>query len=145
MNIYFILKLLACAFGQGFFKAVSDGLMSGAFQSAFNIKKATSFFGIESWKRKYKNNDKANGLAYLFSDTLLVWTTDGWHLSNTLGMICNVFCLGIALSPIFGFYYALLVSMIYWIVRSGTFHLLFTYCYLIISKIRLKTNKNNGQ
>ncbi len=37
-----------------------------------------------SWRNKWKDGDPANGPAYFGSTTILVWTTDGYHLSRTL-------------------------------------------------------------
>lgn len=33
-----------------------------------------------SWRNKYKNGDPAQGQAYPFSRSALVWTTDGFHM-----------------------------------------------------------------
>lgn len=37
-----------------------------------------------SWKNKYKNNDKSQGPKFMLSTTLLVGTTDGYHLTRTI-------------------------------------------------------------
>ena len=42
----------------------------------------------ESWKRKYKNQDQAQGPAFFLSTTLLVFLTDAWHLFQTLMFYC---------------------------------------------------------
>lgn len=36
-----------------------------------------------SWKNKWLNGDKSNGPKYLFSNNILVWTTDGIHIIKT--------------------------------------------------------------
>lgn len=46
----------------------------------FHYKGGNPFFNKDSWKLKYKNNDPKQGPKFLFSTTLLVWLTDGWHL-----------------------------------------------------------------
>jgi len=38
----------------------------------------------ESWVNKYRNGDPAQGRAYVGSTTWLAWTTDGYHLMNTI-------------------------------------------------------------
>lgn len=38
--------------------------------------------GKHSWNNKYRNGDRKQGPAYWGSTSVLVWTTDGAHLSN---------------------------------------------------------------
>jgi len=49
-----------------------------------------------SWRNKWKNGIKANGEKFLFSSTLLVWTTDAWHLFQFIFL--NSICYAMALS-----------------------------------------------
>ena len=37
-----------------------------------------------SWRNKWKNGDPDQGERFLFSSSLLVWLTDGWHLFKML-------------------------------------------------------------
>lgn len=41
----------------------------------------------DSWKNKYKDGDPKKGERFLFSSTLLVSLTDGWHLLKLLTQI----------------------------------------------------------
>jgi hypothetical protein len=72
-------------FLSGCCKGISDTLQ-------FHYKKTFLYrsdkFNDKFWNpakshaRKWKNGNPANGERYLFSSTLLVWTTDAWHLSE---------------------------------------------------------------
>jgi hypothetical protein len=128
-NQVLIYILLFCAVGQGLFKDLSDALMSGKFQTKFNIKDENSFFGINSWTRKWKNGNKNEGEKYLFSSSIFVWLTDGWHFFNACQMICNVLCLIAILQIIFGLLIAIIISLIFWFIRSGTHHIIFTFFF----------------
>ena len=125
-----MIYLFIGALFQGLFKSISDALMSGLFQTKFGIENPVSFFGIEQWRRKYKNNDSTQGERFWLSTSVLVWLTDGWHLSNALGMISQVIALFIALrlhtlTP----QYSALYALVYWLLRSGTHHIVFTYFF----------------
>ena len=43
-----------------------------------------------SWPNKWKNGDHAQGEAFPFSTTALVWTTDAWHLCKSIMLSCLV-------------------------------------------------------
>jgi hypothetical protein len=140
MTTFYIILAL-CAIGQGFFKDISDALMSGKFQDAFGVKNPNGFFGTTSWTRKYKNGDVKQGEAFLFSSSILVFLTDAWHLSNSFEMLCNMGCLVLVLNLNFTLTMSIAVALVYWFLRSGTHHVMFTWCYAIIKRIRLKNKK----
>lgn len=70
------------SFLTGFAKGTVDVLRHHHSTSIFSNSNPTSFFGNESWKRKYKNGDPEQGAKFLGSSTFLVFTTDGFHLSE---------------------------------------------------------------
>lgn len=49
-------------------------------KSIFRNAKSFSFFGSNSWTRKYKDHNPQAGTAFWGSTTFLVWVTDGYHL-----------------------------------------------------------------
>jgi MFS family permease len=50
----------------------------------------------ESWRNKWKNGDHTQGEKFLFSSTLLVALTDGWHMTKEI--MLSALALSIALS-----------------------------------------------
>ena len=76
-----------------------------------------------SWERKYKDNDKWYGW---INDTILVWTTDAWHLFQmfmksfiVLAIVCYI--------PVITWYWDILLFTIAWGVVFELF-----YKYLLI-------------
>jgi len=61
------------------------------------------FWGKEQWKRKYRDYDAGDlREAYPGSKTVLVWTTDAWHLSGAVknfGLVTGTLCLTIGEKP----------------------------------------------
>ena len=51
-----------------------------------------------SWQNKYKLGDKRKGEAFLFSTTILVGFTDGWHLMQNV-FLSTLFCWAILFTP----------------------------------------------
>lgn len=72
---------------SGICEAVKDTLSHHHSTSVFKKVSPTSFWGKESWRRKYKNLDPLQGRAFPGSTTALVWITDGWHLVKLLHLI----------------------------------------------------------
>lgn len=56
----------------------------GAFQRRFPNASPQFWNPAESWRNKYKNGTPENGPAFAGSTGALVWTTDGYHLTNTI-------------------------------------------------------------
>jgi hypothetical protein len=61
-------------------KAVMDVIQFKYYDSIF--KEGNSYFWNPtlSWYNKYKNLDPKQGPKFFLSTTVLVWTTDAWHL-----------------------------------------------------------------
>ena len=67
---------------------MADGLAEA---SKFHPNGVTEVFGNPqfwdnslSWRNKYRNGDPAQGAKFPLSTTVLVWTTDGYHLSRMI-------------------------------------------------------------
>ena len=83
MVILFILSAILISLGKAIADIVSDE--SNWQKSVFSTYKIDSFFGCKdnTWQRKYREDKLWN---YLFS-TILVFSTDIWHLANTISKI----------------------------------------------------------
>ena len=66
------------------FNALMDTLAHRHSSSIFKNTKPTSFFGKNSWMRKYKEYNFKKGPRFPGSTTFLVFLTDGWHLFQLL-------------------------------------------------------------
>lgn len=100
------------------FKAVQDKLHYHFNKSIFkNLGDWWNPFW--SWRLKWKNGDKTQGERFFLSSTLLVWTTDAWHLFGALRYLALVSILFLFIP-----WWAVLVA---YVVGRGTFHILFTY------------------
>ncbi len=88
-------------FASGVSKAIMDKVNFHFKHSIFNsLKFKQTFWNPKiSWKNKWKNNDKSQGEKFLFSSTILVFTTDAWHLFQFFYRWC--LCFGIVLMFIF--------------------------------------------
>ena len=84
-----IVSLLLVTFGLC--NAIMDTLQFHFDKSMFPD---TNFWNPKkSWKNKYKNGDANQGEKFPFSTTLLVFTTDAWHLSKSIGFNALYFAL----------------------------------------------------
>jgi len=109
-------------------KAIADTVSNEVSwsKSVFSIYDIESFWGSKdhTWKRKYKEDKILN---YLFN-TIFVFTTDIWHLANTIRRIgIYLAILGSLMIDIeLDFGGALLIVFIYMIMNILGFHLLYT-------------------
>jgi hypothetical protein len=66
-------------------KSVMDKLQFHYGRSIFLKFKNQQFWNPEiSWKNKWKNGDKLQGESFFLSSTVLVFTTDAWHLFQNI-------------------------------------------------------------
>lgn len=89
----FILVILAAIA-----KAVMDTVQFHYAQSVFRYDDFWN--AAESWKYKWKNGDKAQGEAFLWSSTLFVFLTDGWHAAQAVFLGC-MFISMVGFQPLF--------------------------------------------
>lgn len=87
----------------GFAEAVMDKLQFHYNKSIFKGFRNQIFWNPKlSWRNKWKNGNKEEGERFLFSSSLLVGLTDGWHLMKsirTLGLFLGLFF--VVFEPIF--------------------------------------------
>jgi hypothetical protein len=84
-QIVFIFVILFLFIVSVVAKAVMDTLNFHYERSIFSKCKRKYWWDTnESWKNKYKNRDAKNGRAFIGSTTWLVWTTDAWHLFQSI-------------------------------------------------------------
>lgn len=121
MVILFILSAILISLGKGIADIVSDE--SNWQKSIFSNYKIDSFFGCKdnTWQRKYRDNKLWNYL----SSTILVFTTDIWHLANTISKIGYY----LGLVSILFLPYGLLVNMLLILVHLGLNTFLFHIFY----------------
>jgi hypothetical protein len=88
---------------SGIAKAVNNTLLYHYFDSVFYCSKNARFWNpSRSWKNKYKDWDGMNRRPKFFgSTTFLAWTTDAWHLFDTMQLTCLQ---SAGLLPVFYFY-----------------------------------------
>lgn len=79
--IFFVVISILLA---GASEAVMDKLQFHFNKSVFSNLKHRFWNPKESSRNKWKNGDKSKGERFLFSSTLLVFTTDAWHLFKWL-------------------------------------------------------------
>ena len=81
----YILAILILVFGLS--KALCDISESGFSTSRFKNLNPQFWDKHKSWRNKWKGGVAANGEAFFGSSTFLVWTTDAWHLFNSLSYL----------------------------------------------------------
>ena len=75
-------------------KSVMDKLQFHYSKSIFSKFKNQQFWNPEiSWKNKWKNGNKLQGESFFLSSTVLVFTTDAWHLFQNIFL--NLLFLGL--------------------------------------------------
>ena len=72
-----------------------------------------------SWKNKWKNGNRTQGERFFGSSTFLVWTTDAWHLSKTLMLLCFSIAI-VTYSPII---HPIIDAVTYWLIFGAIFEL----------------------
>jgi hypothetical protein len=111
--------------------AMGDIMAHKHASSIFNKTGNFSFWGANSWVRKYKYNNPKAGRAFFGSTTFLVWLTDGWHLVKTLKwlLIFVAIMIGEVYYPIGSGHWSLtaLEFVIMLVVYGGVFELFYTF------------------
>ena len=132
--IHFILAALCLALA-GLTNGVCDTLQFHFGSSKLSQKKNRLFWDPkQSWRNKYKNGDPDQGPRFPLSTTLLVWTTDAWHLFKMFQLACVrasiVLCASYHITIGYTGWQNALAWLAIWIllifVRSAGFHLTYT-------------------
>jgi len=120
-----LLILILCA---GFCEGLMDALQ---FHYDISFFKNDLFWNPEnSWKNKYKDGDHLKGPKFLFSTTLFVSLTDGWHLMKLFRNILIFISL-----PLLGFLSSsILIFLVYAIISRIIYGVGFYLSYNVIYK-----------
>lgn len=112
----------------GITKALAD-LMAHDKWSTRLPRLTNSFYNNVSitWKNKYKHGIVSNGEKFPLSTTLLVAFTDGWHLTNFLNQTCLFLLFILLCTSYMSILIAILISTTIVIIRTFTFHVIYTY------------------
>lgn len=105
-HIPLLIAILALSFLAGLADGTRDVLSFRYSRSIFPQSADEQFLGAGeifwnpdiSWRNKWKNGDPEQGERFPGSSTVLVWTTDAWHLLQFIMLTC--FQLAIALPVI---------------------------------------------
>lgn len=142
MHIKAILIVGALSALSGAAKAVKDTISHHHDASVFATWNAQYWNPQESWKNKYKNYDQGDKRPrYPLASTWLVWTTDAWHLCDTL---YRIFLIGAGV--VGGIYagrsggrgwrywqYAFYHYVYILVAGAVSFHVCYTYLFIIKS------------
>lgn len=71
---------LSLIFISALSKAIMDVIQFKYYESVFRNFNSYFWNPKLSWANKYKNLDPKQGPKFFLSTTVLVWTTDAWHL-----------------------------------------------------------------
>lgn len=130
--VLIVLLLAILVYGS---KACADTLVQHHEESIFSQFDQYSFFGLNSWVRKYKNMDQSQGEAFKWSTTYLAFTTDAWHMFN---LILKIGYLGLTVVTFsLGYHHVTLFKLLTYYSIFLTFgSIVFTtlYNYLLIKK-----------
>lgn len=120
-----------CTFLSAVFKAVEQKVLFHYDSSVFKRYNALFWNPKISWKNKWKDGVKSKGERFLFSSTILVWTTDAFHLFQLLRQVffaVAFLILGICFTHIsnhLGYYTPIVYLGAYWL-HGGIFELFFS-------------------
>jgi hypothetical protein len=131
MIIFSIILFLLIIFISGFSEGLMDLLQFHYHSSIIKNFKNNIFWDPSiSWKNKYKNGDPNYGEKFLFSTTLFVSLTDGWHLfkliknisifigASAIGYLSKDLIMLISLIIISRAFYGLGFSISYYLLKN---------------------------
>lgn len=113
----------------GISKAVSDKVTTHFDRSIFSNYDSFLWNPEMSWRNKWKNGNRKEGESFFLSSTLLVWATDAWHLFNTFRALAYFIAIAICLQFEVSTFYAVIIALSGWTVRTVVFHLFYTYFF----------------
>ena len=125
MKIYIIAAIALFLFGSSI--GLMDHLQFHYQEGQFSSEQ---FWNPEiSWRNKYKEGNPDLGPAYFGSTTFLAWTTDGWHLTKTIGFSILQLLIAFLLMRKQKWYYLILTFIIIKLVFVSGFHLVYTIIF----------------
>lgn len=123
-----IFTILAVVFFvlPGVFEAVMDTLQFHFHDSIFSRFNQKFWNPSISWMNKWKDGCKKFGPKFFLSTTLLVFTTDGWHLMKWFRNRCTDLGVFFTLLTVFSIWVSLAIAVGVAVLRSSVFELLFS-------------------
>lgn len=123
---FIILSFIISAIAE----AIMDTLQFHYRTSVFAMFKNRLFWDPQlSWRNKYKNGNHIEGEKFLFSTTLFVGLTDGWHLFKLIRNISLFFGIFLIFNLSYGFWLSLIYTSILRIVYGLTFTGFYSYIF----------------
>ena len=111
-------------------EAIMDTLQFHYYNSIFKLFKNELFWNPEiSWKNKYKNGNPLDGEKFLFSKTLFVGLTDGWHLFKLIRNFSLFFAIFLIFNLTYSIWLSILFSAILRIIYGVVFTLFYSYLF----------------
>lgn len=119
------------AFLSALFKAVEQKILFHYNNSIFKRYNALFWNPEISWRNKWKDGVKSKGERFLFSSTILVWTTDAFHLFQLLRQVffaASFLILGICFQQLYYSleYYAFIMYIATYWIHGYFFELFFS-------------------
>lgn len=109
-----------------FSKSIMDKLQFHYDKSIFkNFKNQQFWDGRISWKNKWKNGDKEQGEKFPGSSTIFVFSTDAWHLFQSIflnSLFLGVYFLTITEFNLINFISVIIGRVIFGLIFTFTFH-----------------------
>ena len=106
-------------------KSIMDKLQFHYDKSIFkNFKNQQFWDGRISWKKKWKNGDKEQGEKFPGSSTIFVFSTDAWHLFQSIflnSLFIGLFFIGGNYDYLNGLVF-LLARIVFGLIFTYTFH-----------------------
>lgn len=109
---------LTTTFLAGLAEGVQDYL-------AFHNSGTSHFWGMDSWKNKYRDGDPAKGET--FRGKYLTFTTDGFHLMKFTKNLFQTATIVLKFNEKKKWYYYLIDGVIYWGVNRAGFNLTYNF------------------
>lgn len=120
-----LISIVSMAIIAGSAKAIMDTLQFHYHSSVFNRTGWAKYWNPQhSWRNKYKDTDWLEP-KFPLSTTVLVWTTDAWHLFQMIRLTATSVALGFALLSEWSVYEAVGIVIAYRLVYGGVFTLLY--------------------
>lgn len=112
--IFLVLIILVLIYLAGVSEAAMDKIQFHFHESIFsNDKFKKSFWNPDfSWTNKYKNGNILEGPKFWLSTTLLVFTTDGWHLFKFFRNLFFFSALAIAFFSKLDFTWTIIITIV---------------------------------
>lgn len=107
-------------------KSIMDKLQFHYDKSIFkNFKNQQFWDGRISWRNKWENGEKEQGEKFPGSSTFFVFTTDAWHLFQSIflnSLFLSIYFLTITEFNVFNFIIVIIGRILFGLIFTYTFH-----------------------